>query len=97
MKNRACPVASIANKSLKRIELIVRTRLHSIDLICPKASLFFTAFLTIAGPPADAAVIESWVQLYDGPAHGDDQARAVAVDSSGNVVVTGASYNPNPA
>ena len=40
---------------------------------------------------ADGALL--WEKRYNGPANGDDRARAVAVDTAGNVVVTGSSYN----
>jgi len=33
-----------------------------------------------------------WEKYYDGPAHFEDSASAVAVDGSGNVLVTGTSY-----
>jgi len=36
-----------------------------------------------------------WEQRYDGPEASYDEARALAVDSSGNVAVTGFSYNTN--
>ena len=45
--------------------------------------------LTIKYSGADGSVL--WQQRYNGPSNGDDQASALAVDGSGNVVVTGSS------
>jgi Beta-propeller repeat len=38
---------------------------------------------------------EQWVEHYDGPANGDDSPSGIALDSSGNVYVTGASTGVN--
>ena len=43
----------------------------------------------------DGALI--WERIYDGPGGGWDNAAALAVDGSGNVVVTGDSENADPA
>jgi len=47
--------------------------------------------LTIKYSGADGSVL--WLKRYNGPANGYDAAHAVAVDGTGNVVVTGYSYN----
>jgi hypothetical protein len=39
----------------------------------------------------DTSGNQIWVATYDGPAHGNDRAAAIALDSVGNVFVTGAS------
>jgi uncharacterized delta-60 repeat protein len=50
-----------------------------------------TDYYTAKYAAANGALL--WEQRYNGPVNGSDQAQAVAVDSSGNVVVTGHSNN----
>ncbi len=40
----------------------------------------------------DSSGNERWIQRYNGPSNGDDEARGVAVDKKGNVYVVGTSW-----
>jgi len=67
---------------------------HSISFAPVLCAMFcFAASLLVASQPAYAAVIEAWVQRYNAPANFNDAAEAVVIDASGNVLVTGRSYD----
>jgi len=52
-------------------------------------------FLLLPAQTRGETAVQAWVQRYNGPGNGDDQARVVAVDGSNNVIVTGYSASTN--
>jgi hypothetical protein len=90
MTNKLSPQSRFGSES-------VASLLH---LLARRASLWaafgLLAAQAFAAPPARAAVTEAWVHRYHGPSTNSDYANAVAVDGSGNVVVTGYSGNGPP-
>jgi hypothetical protein len=87
-----CPAPSRGkpSKSLRYLRfLLFHSRSHTVLALA--AMLAAAAALLPAA--AHAQAIEAWVQRYNGPVNGDDWAtRAIAVDTNGNVYVTGLSY-----
>lgn len=45
----------------------------------------------------DSNGVERWVKIYDGSGHRKDHAKAIAIDVSRNIYVTGSSYNVGTA
>jgi hypothetical protein len=66
---------------------------HNNDIIVTGASQGNGTIYDYATIKYSSAGVPQWTNRYDGPAHDDDEAWAVAVDTSNNVFVTGYSWN----
>ncbi|UCG69912.1 MAG: SBBP repeat-containing protein, partial [Thermoplasmata archaeon] len=53
--------------------------------------LFFATFFSYVAPMADAQYSEEWVARYNGPGNGHEETYDIALDSSGNIYITGMS------
>ena len=75
-------IQAISNSAIK--DNLTKTALGRLTAAWPLVIFLLLPALTRA-----ETAVQAWVQLYNGPGNGDDQAKAVVVDGSNDVIVTG--------
>jgi hypothetical protein len=81
---------------MKKKTLLRRMAIQPLTTKGPLAVFLVAVLSLLPSTATQAQAIKAWVQRFNGPGNGDDSARAVVVDTNGNVYVTGSSFGGDP-